>query len=98
MVRAFSMLAICLILSSTLVVGCTSGSSDSPSIIGSISDNIKDIISPEDSSVNKASVQISEIQKELNKDNTYVLTEDDIATLKAENLVVNESELKAWVK
>lgn len=96
MVRLFSKLTLFLILCS-----CTGKSGDSPSVIGSITDSVKetigDIISP-DPSINKAEKQISEIQNDLNKDNTYALTQDDVAMLKSEGLAVNEDEIKSWVK
>ena len=78
------------------MVGCTS-SSGSSSLVGSITDAVKDIINP-DPSVNAVEKQVSEIQKELNKDNTYTLTQEDVAFLKTEGLQVNENEIKAWVK
>lgn len=85
---------LCLILS-TCLIGCTKSSSSS--LVGNITDAVKDIINP-DPSVNAVEKQISEIKKELNKDNSYVLTQEDVAFLKTEGLLSNENEIKAWVK
>lgn len=78
-------------------MGCTNSSSGSSSLVGSITDAVKDIISP-DPSVNAVEKQISVIQKELNKDSSYALTQDDVAFLKTEGLLSQENEIKAWVK
>ena len=94
-------LALCLILgslSAICIVGCTGdGASNSPSVIGRITDAVTDITNP-DPSVNQAEKQISEIQNNLNKDNTYALTQDDVAFLKTEGLLNNENEIKGWVR
>lgn len=96
MKQHISKLVLCLILITMGMVGCTN-SSGSSSLVGSITDAVKDIINP-DPSVNAAEKQVSEIQKELNKDITYALTQEDVVLLKAEGLQVNENEIKAWVK
>lgn len=84
------------ILAVTCLVGCTNSGS-STSLAGNITDTVKDILNP-DSSAGVAEKQVFEIQKDLNKDNTYALTQEDVAFLKAEGLQVNENEIKAWVK
>lgn len=78
------------------MVGCTS-SSGSSSLVGSITDAVKDIISP-DPSVNTAEKQVSEIQKKLNQDEAYALTQEDVQFLQSQGLMADGSELKAWVK
>ncbi len=88
--------SICFLLFSSSLTGCTQ-SGNSPSIVESITDAVKEIISP-DSSVSVAEKQVSEIKKELNQKATYALTEDDVAFLKTEGLLSNENELKGWVK
>lgn len=77
-------------------MGCTD-SGGSSSMVGSIADAVKDIISP-DPSVNTAEKQVAEIQKKLNQDEAYALTKEDIQFLQSQGLVSDSSELKAWVK
>lgn len=85
-----------LILISCSFVGCTNSSGSSP-LVDSITDVVKDIINS-DPSVNTAQKKVSEIQKNLNKDNAYILTQEDVDLLKAEGLLSSENEIKAWVK
>ena len=66
-------------------------------MVGSIADAVKDIISP-DPSVNTAEKQVAEIQKKLNQDEAYALTQEDVQFLQSQGLVSDSSELKAWVK
>lgn len=86
----------CLILVTTIFVGCT-GSGGSSSLIGKITDGINDVLNP-DPSVKAVEKQISEIQNTLNQDSAYALTQEDIAFLKSEGLLTNENEIKGWVK
>jgi len=78
-------------------VGCSSSSEDTPGIISSISDSIKDIVSP-DSSVSTAEKQVVDIQKKMNQDSNYALTSEDVQFLQDQGIAADDSELKAWVK
>ncbi|OFZ31883.1 MAG: hypothetical protein A2622_11730 [Bdellovibrionales bacterium RIFCSPHIGHO2_01_FULL_40_29] len=82
---------------STFLVGCSSSSEDTPGIISSISDSIKDIVSP-DSSVSTAEKQVVDIQKKMNQDSNYALTSEDVQFLQDQGIAADDSELKAWVK
>ena len=87
----------CLLLN-IFLVGCTSSSSsDTSGPLSSIGDAIKDIVNP-DPSVSTAEKQIAEIQKKLNQEESYALTQSDIQFLQSQGLVTDGSEIKAWVK
>lgn len=70
---------------------CTQGGGSS------LADSIKDVLNP-DPSLSTAENQINQIQKNINQDATYALTNDDVAELKSEGLLQDESEIKAWLK
>lgn len=78
------------------MVGCTN-SGGSSSAIGSIADEINDILNP-DPTLKAVEKQVTDIQSKLNQDSAYALTQEDIAFLKTEGLLTNESEIKGWVK
>ncbi len=71
--------------------------SGNSSAFSSVTDAVKDIISP-DSSVNTVEKQVAEIQKKINQDVNYALTQEDIQFLQSQGLVADNSELMAWVK
>lgn len=49
-------------------------------------------------SVQEAEAKITEIQTTLNQDTTYAITNQDVSDLKAEGIITDDSEIKAWVK
>lgn len=83
-------------LATTGLLGCTNSGSSS-SVIGSITDGIKDILNP-DPTLKSVEKQVSDIQSKLNQDSAYALTQEDIQFLQSQGLVASDSELKAWVK
>ena len=89
-------LVMCLLLT---ITGCTKPTT-SASLVDSITDTVKDILSPSDSDParNTAEKQVVVIQESFKQDTTYALSEDDVVFLKTEGLAVNETEIKAWVK
>jgi hypothetical protein len=84
------------ILVSILLSGCTASNQSSTSS-SNIADIIKDILQP-DSTAILAEKQVAEVQKELNKNQDYVFTADELNFLQQEGLVTGDNELKAWVK
>lgn len=84
------------ILVSILLSGCTASNQSSTSS-SNIADIIKDILQPDSTAV-LAEKQVAEVQKELNKNQDYVFTADELIFLQQEGLVTGDNELKAWVK
>lgn len=78
----------------SILTSCTQSDGSAPS---KISDSINDVLNP-DSTLTDAKNQIAEVQKKLNQDSTYALTQEDYQLLQNEGLVENNSDLKAWVK
>ena len=91
-----SKIAFYLLLATTCLVGCTNSGSSS-SVIGSITDGIKDILNP-DPTLKAVELQVSDIQTKLNQDSAYVLTQEDIDFLKNEGFLTNGNEIQGWVK
>ena len=87
------------LISSSFLVGCTQKNSSSTAELILPGSSIID--SNPDASVKTTEKQISEIQKNLNQDQSYALNQDDVDFLKTAGLlttVSSETEINSWVK
>ena len=80
----------------TLLFGCGK-SGNSTSLLASVTDKVKDIFEP-DETVKAAKLKVQSISDQLNNDPNYQITGADLAELKLQEIVKENTDLNGWVK